>query len=1572
LRGGIGAGRRRPHPPDAWQTALVTQVATNPTAATLADDRTPPAITIDGGVTTLNFVGAAGASSPATQDVVIENASGVDTVYWTVADDISSNDWCDTIEADGPDDGSGSIAPGGSDTITVSVDQTPGVDLAQGEYRCFITMTPRRADGQPYGYPKGVQVIFNVGPSGTDVTPVIEAFSFSGSGYCYFADASTVPCNGVTATANLIAGTEADGGINWRCDGCDGTAHNCGAVTDCNNACFETLLGASNSLAAVATPDAMWAPSGSTKWVNLCAYDSDGDDSPVVSRQLTVRNQTIVGTATLDRTEDELSQASGIDVTVTYGGTCPWPTTGADIAGDCGACATSSGFATGVSNDTDGTQVFTDACDCSDLAGPLPDTETITATISGCGTAPSIEAEVDFVTQEDPDTDPSTFFISAVVVDSAGAVDPGGPEPYTVANIRIYPSGTVFDKPGVQLLRDVECDITSDGTYDYEFDADCTKSGQPSDCDDQDGAPPNYVSFLVRDPEWNSAPAARSNLADGTYTITCRALADPADEGLVTTDTTTLVVDNTATAIGDLTCDQTEMVFTATYGQGDSSIIPPTATRQLTTANGTQVNFGARTIGASGSWLAVTPTTAGVTPNTYTFDPTLGSLTENTAGYTTTVTWANSDNPGDTCVVPVRLVVNPAVHTTGGIEARCSSLNADADPGTVCLASETLNYSLAPTGLHFWADSPTSFPPYSAGDGSWTNLNPLTATSYGVSGYRFSATALYDGQSAGRVIQSVAGSTVGLPQVGSVLAAQLGSEFEITNDVVNFSGGTVCSRSYYLYPATATCGLFTGGQQPALKMPRGQCHGCDSSYLPSGGTNTDAFWQRSTTDTLGCSIGAANDGSAGSVWGSGGTLSLVSGDAITMSQARGKWIRYEICWDHNSRSGADANKLYTRQRVTLIETGEYQDKGRLSSSANSAARWDGEIVKLAFGETPGLTAYVTHGMAASKYPADETFWIGPSSEVEPQPVSANTYFVDPTGGADPNNNRSGTSPANAWQNLPGTRLANNAGFWGDGTWGSITSGNKLPCGSTIYLKGGATQNAAQGGAWLIDPTYYSSCTAASPITIKVATASEWSGSAGDFTLDGTGITPTYGVYDTHAALINVTSLNGIHIKGASSTQRINVQDSTGNTLTTHTTARTTQMSDFLVEYHEHLNSSDGINLGPLNNYKISNTIVHDITNSGGIQTGLNIDHVQSNGAFVDVEVYNTGSATPSTNDDGIFLVGGRSIWCVRCTSHDNNQRGVNVGIIFDPFTEPYRYRFRGLVSYDNGAVCAQDCLGNGYGGSGDDSTSNIRATIVGYRSYRNQQGSAWSYGSLGTEVWNATLYDSNLNVSSPKGDIMYDRGGWNTYWINSYQRASRADSGFGSSGLATGVAWNLTPVIRDSCWRHFSSTTETLGTEGFSGTYASPHSAFSGNGNMVGTACPAASTAFTTIHATDYTLSDFTPQAAGGLVDQGRFLMLTASAKSNSTALDVVGNGGSSDPRDFFIERNSYLGAGYNSDGTENNDRKVQIEGCGVRKVESMTATTITLDTACTWSAGAGVSLPWVGAAPDIGAVERP
>src|SRR5205085_2241940 len=101
------------------------------------------------------------------------------------------------------------------------------------------------------------------------------------------------------------------------------------------------------------------------------------------------------------------------------------------------------------------------------------------------------------------------------------------------------------------------------------------------------------------------------------------------------------------------------------------------------------------------------------------------------------------------------------------------------------------------------------------------------------------------------------------------------------------------------------------------------------------------------------------------------------------------------------------------------------------------------------------------------------------------------------------------------------------------------------------LKGGSTQTSTQNGApgaWRIDQTYYTgTCTASVRIWVIIATSAEWPGSAGNFTIDGTGVIPTciqdqFCGANGYVGLVNVFRVNYFALKGLSNTQRIEIKN----------------------------------------------------------------------------------------------------------------------------------------------------------------------------------------------------------------------------------------------------------------------------------------------------------------------------------------------------------------------------------------------------------------------------------------------
>jgi len=104
----------------------------------------------------------------------------------------------------------------------------------------------------------------------------------------------------------------------------------------------------------------------------------------------------------------------------------------------------------------------------------------------------------------------------------------------------------------------------------------------------------------------------------------------------------------------------------------------------------------------------------------------------------------------------------------------------------------------------------------------------------------------------------------------------------------------------------------------------------------------------------------------------------------------------------------------------------------------------------------------------------------------------------------------------------------------------------------------------------------------------------------------------------------------------------------------------------------------------------------------------------------------------------------------------------------------------------------------------------------------------------------------------------------------------------------------------------------------------------------------------------DVSAGDFRLQKDSPCIDAGDFLTYTTEAGQKTPVIHVA------DAR-FFT-------TGY---GIQPPDQ-VQIEGCPPASIVGIDYENniIELDTACSWEKGAGVSLPWLGAKPDIGAFE--
>jgi len=316
------------------------------------------------------------------------------------------------------------------------------------------------------------------------------------------------------------------------------------------------------------------------------------------------------------------------------------------------------------------------------------------------------------------------------------------------------------------------------------------------------------------------------------------------------------------------------------------------------------------------------------------------------------------------CVVSLP-ALSPAAHAQ---ERRCRDLANDGNAGTTCLCSEPLNYAQATaSGVINPPDSPS---PYQCAEDK------------------------YDGRviDASMRVRSVSGSSVGLP--GATYVQEWDKSYgrvDYHGDDEVITNSTYCSRSYFKFSSGHRLPYNFQPPGNVFKGPRwmGQTDSVDLHCSWLGPPRSSAY-----DGEMGC----VGNGASGNVWEDDGTgmqiNTVVSGQRVDLDDCMASWCRLEICVDHNSRSGADANKLHYRMRVVRVDNGKQvvlqRNGGPLSRYAHAAAR-SGNQSKLWMIEDntnnfAGSREWVSHIMTAKKTPADESFWIGPATEVEAGPA----------------------------------------------------------------------------------------------------------------------------------------------------------------------------------------------------------------------------------------------------------------------------------------------------------------------------------------------------------------------------------------------------------------------------------------------------------------------------------------------------------------------------------------------------------------------------------------------------------
>lgn len=608
-----------------------------------------------------------------------------------------------------------------------------------------------------------------------------------------------------------------------------------------------------------------------------------------------------------------------------------------------------------------------------------------------------------------------------------------------------------------------------------------------------------------------------------------------------------------------------------------------------------------------------------------------------------------------------------------------------------------------------------------------------------------------------------------------------------------------------------------------------------------------------------------------------------------------------------------------------------------------------------------------------------------------------TYYVDPQTGS---NDNDGLSPQTPWRNPPGTRTADDRNFYSH-RWGAVTAARNVQCGDTILLKGGAVQTRDQGGAWRIDDGlnehgdgfYATHCPEHAPITIRVATASEWPGSSGGFALDGRGISATCLATcgDTHG-LIHIQDVDTLTLAGSGAPARLIVRHAAGSGWQTHNVLVTASRSPgakterFMGRWLELSHAqSTGIGIGPAEQFVVEHTTSHH-NGASGFSTGNMNDNPVVGGAFEDVEAYANGQHAVSGIGDEFLFLGCRSCYLIGGIAHDGNLRGLNFGNVTDFRGNDMFLLVRDSAFWNNGRTA--DDRGVWQGGvcwSGDDRPGGQvqRGILERVRIFRNREGGGpCAYGQGWAEAWNSVWWENGWDKSvGGAGDIAVAAGGDIEYLgvFNSIVQKSGSSISWTLSG-PSGFNATRCPLSDYNLYIPAADNNELLADFDCYGssalnytgrTYAAPPK-FMGGHDRIGSARSAYGSQFVSVPASAVTAGTFHLPASSSAIDAGTYLLRAASAGSGAT-ITVAGNGASSDPRHYLISPESY----YQARGDVVQIKNASCQGgkgaygsAERARITSMSATTITLDRICSWQGGAGIHFPWSGAAPDMGVAE--
>ena len=372
-----------------------------------------------------------------------------------------------------------------------------------------------------------------------------------------------------------------------------------------------------------------------------------------------------------------------------------------------------------------------------------------------------------------------------------------------------------------------------------------------------------------------------------------------------------------------------------------------------------------------------------------------------------------------------------------------------------------------------------------------------------------------------------------------------------------------------------------------------------------------------------------------------------------------------------------------------------------------------------------IVRLVRRGMAS--FAALITFSLGMSSAG----AFAATYYVDSVSGNDAN---VGSTQAAPWKSVPG--------MTGASSWGSFTSGNKVPAGSVIEIKAGATFT---GKRWLVDATYYQTGTAASPTTIRVSPS--WG--SGNVVIDGRGASvPAYN------GGVQVTDINYMIISGADATRRIEIKNYSAHDGILHYksgSGSTRAIGNQLKWFECHHSSNYCVSNAWQDSLLYEDGLAHDngalegggIPASGvGIIMGEGADATGNNNILRRVKSYNNGKGA-SQNDGsvsfGFQITGGVNTLFDACEAYGNGRDGFDGGRADNAGNASMV--FLNSYSHDNG----EDGFGLNAGPTG-----NVTAVHINTVAARNGQANWTIYDGAHIEIYHSAGRSSTANIHAFK------------------------------------------------------------------------------------------------------------------------------------------------------------------------------------------------------------------------------